>query len=280
MVIDFHAHTFPERIAARAIAGIQANCRSAAFTVGTEEALRRSMAEAGIDRAVLLPVATNPAKLASMNEAAMANPRENGLIRFGAMHPNAEDWKQQLEELARAGVRGIKLHPVYQGVDITDPRYLRILEHCGQLGLIVVMHAGDEIAYPGQVRCSPEMIGQAMRQAGPVKLVLAHMGGWKNWDRVLEHIGPTEAYVDTSLSLGKIQPMDAEDGQEERLLLGKEEFCALVRQLGSHRVMFGTDSPWGDQKGELQTIEALELTEEEKTRILFENAAGLLGFNT
>lgn len=277
MIIDFHTHTFPERIAARAIAGIQANCRSAAFTDGTETALRRSMRDAGIRKAVVLPVATNPAKLASMNAAVLEKPEEDGLIRFGAMHPAAEDWKQQLKDLADAGVSGIKLHPVYQGVDITDGRYLRILDMCGQLGMIAVMHAGDEIAYPGQVRCSPEMIGQALRQAGPVKLVLAHMGGWKNWDRVLEHIGPTEAYVDTSLSLGKVQPMDTETAQEERLLLPGEKFCALVRQLGSQRILFGTDSPWTEQSGERRSIEALDLTEEEKERIFCKNAAGLLG---
>lgn len=277
MIIDFHTHTFPERIAARAIAGIQANCHSAAFTDGTDGALRRSMAEAGIDKAVLLPVATNPAKLASMNGAVLEHPEEDGLIRFGAMHPAAEDWKQQLEALAKAGVPGIKLHPVYQGVDITDGRYLRILDICGQLGMIVVMHAGDEIAYPGQVRCSPEMIRQVLHQVGPVKLVLAHMGGWKNWDRVLEYIGPTKAYVDTSFSLGKIQPMDTCAPQEERLLLCREEFCKLVRQLGSHRVLFGTDSPWGNQKGERQAIEALGLTEKEKTQIFFQNAVDLLG---
>lgn len=279
MIIDFHTHTFPERIAARAIAGIQANCHSAAFTDGTDVALRRSMTEAGIDKAVVLPVATNPAKLASMNGTVLEKPEEDGLIRFGAMHPAAEDWKQQLEALAKAGVLGIKLHPVYQGVEITDGRYLRILELCGQLGLIAVMHAGDEIAYPGQVQCSPEMIGRALAQVGPVKLVLAHMGGWKNWDRVAESIGPTNAYVDTSLSLGKIQPIEVDAAQEERMLLQEEGFCSLVRQLGSHRVLFGTDSPWGEQRREREAIEALNLTEKEKKQIFFENAAGLLGLN-
>ena len=275
MIIDFHTHTFPERIAARAIAGIQANCHSAAFADGTDAALRRSMAEAGIHRAVVLPVATNPTKLASMNGPVLEKREEDGLIRFGAMHPAAEDWKEQLEALARAGEPGIKLHPVYQGVDITDSRYLRILDRCGQLGLIVVMHAGDEIAYPGQVRCSPEMIARALSQVGPVKTVLAHMGGWKNWDRVVEHIGPTGAFVDTSLSLGKIQPL--EPGQEERLLLRREAFCELVRCLGSHRVLFGTDSPWADQKAERETIGALDLTEKQKREILLENAAEILG---
>lgn len=277
MVIDFHTHTFPERIAAKAIAGIQRNCRSATFADGTGEGLLASMNRAGIGQCVVLPVATNPEKLTSMNAAAVGSNGKNGMVCFGAMHPLAEDWKQQLESLKAAGIKGIKLHPVYQGVDITDVRYLRILEHCGQLGLIVVTHAGDEIAYPGVVRCSPEMIAQALKQVGPVKMVLAHMGGWKNWDRVVDNIGPTGAFVDTSLSLGSIIPAEKEVWEEAELrLLDEERLCHMVNQLGSERVLFGTDSPWGEQKKELEAVQALDLTPRQKRQILEENAAALL----
>jgi len=193
------------------------------------------------------------------------------------MHPLAENWKEQLQTLADAGIRGIKIHPLYQGVDITDARYLRILQACGELDLIVVMHAGDDIAYPGQVRCSPKMIAQALRQVGPVKMVLAHMGGWKNWEAVIEHIGPTEAFVDTALSLGKITPLPEAGWEDAQLqLLSDEHFCAMVRQLGSGRVLFGTDSPWGNQKQDLNRIRGLNLEPIQKEQILETNARQLL----
>ncbi len=277
MVIDFHTHTFPERIAARAISGIQEQGQSVAFTDGTEAGLRRSMSRAGVDLAVVLPVATNPAKLASMNRAAEESNGREGRICFGAMHPLAEDWKQQLEWLAQSGIRGIKIHPLYQGVDITDMRYLRILEMCGQLGLIVVMHAGDDIAYPGQVRCSPEMTARALKQVGPVKIVLAHMGGWKNWERVADCIGPTGAYVDTALSLGRITPLSNAAWKDAELqLLDAEAFCRMVAQLGSERILFGTDSPWGDQSKDLEAIRALPLPQTQIQKILSGNAQELL----
>ena len=277
MIIDFHTHTFPDRIAEKAIAGIQQKCRSAAFTDGTANGLTRSMEEAGIDRCVVLPVATNPEKLESMNRAAIEQNGKNGRICFGAMHPLAENWKAQLDGLKAAGIQGIKLHPVYQGVDITDGRYLRILERCGELELIVVTHAGDEIAYPGIVRCSPEMIAAVLRQVGPVKLVLAHMGGWRNWDRVVDCLGPTGVFVDTALSLGRIEPVGYEHREEaELLLLEQENFCRMVEQLGSERVLFGTDSPWGQQKRDLDAIRALRLSAGQKGQILGANARALL----
>lgn len=276
-MIDFHTHTFPDKIAQRAITGMQANSHAAAFSEGTVSALRESMAAAGITHSVVLPVATNPSKLTSMNNAAIAVNGKDGIIHFGAVHPLAENWETELIRIAEAGLKGIKIHPFYQGVDINDIRYLRILGKAAELGLITVMHAGSEIAYPGQVRCSPEMTADALNQLGPIPIVLAHMGGWKNWDRVAEHLVPTGCYIDTAISLGAIVPLD--DGHyipEDLSLLSQEAFCDLVKAFGSHRILFGTDSPWADQKVEIDKVSALPLTEEEKDSILGGNACRLL----
>lgn len=176
MIIDFHTHIFPERIAQRAITGMQANTHAAAFSDGTAAGLRVSMDAAGITHSVVLPVATNPAKLASMNDAAIAINGRNGIIHFGAVHPLAENWETELVRMADNGIKGIKVHPFYQGVAIDDIRYLRILGRAAELGLITVMHAGSEIAYPGQVRCSPEMTAKALRQ-----LVALFPLSWPTW---------------------------------------------------------------------------------------------------
>lgn len=277
MIIDFHTHTFPDKIAQRAITGMQANSHAAAFSDGTVSALRGSMAAAGVTYSVVLPVATNPSKLTSMNDAAIAVNGKDGIFHFGAMHPLAENWETELIRIAEAGLKGIKIHPFYQGVDINDIRYLRLLGKAAELNLITVMHAGSEIAYPGQIRCSPEMTADALGQLGPIPIVLAHMGGWKNWDRVAEYLVPTGCYVDTAFSLGAIAPLD--DGHyipEDLSLLSQEVFCDLVKAFGPHRILFGTDSPWADQKAEIDKVRALPLTEEVKHNILGGNACRLL----
>lgn len=277
MVIDFHTHTFPDHIAARAIASMQSMSHTEAFCDGTVSGLTRSMAQAGIDRSVVLPVATNPLKLQSMNNASLAQNGRDGLIYFGAVHPLAENWKEELDRLAREGIRGIKIHPFYQETDIDDIRYLRILNRAGELGLITVMHAGSEIAYPGQVRCSPAMVANALRQVGDVPMVLAHMGGWKNWDAVAEHLADTKVYLDTAISLGQIYPIAGHSYTESDLpLLSEADFCKLVRLFGSHRILFGTDSPWSDQTKTLEAIRALPLSQDELDNILSKNACALL----
>lgn len=278
MRIDFHTHTFPARIAAPAITKMQASCHAAAFLDGTSPALTASLQKAGLDRAVVLPVATNPAKVQSMNDLSLRLTGHDGLLYFGCIHPDQPDWRQELDRIAAAGLRGIKLHPVYQGVDFDDVRYLRILERAGELGLIVVTHAGDDIGFPGVVRCSPAMIARACRQVGRVPLVLAHMGGWKNWDEVMELLPDTGVYLDTAFSLGRITPLEPDDYTPQELqLLDAAAFCKMVRRFGSERILFGTDSPWTDQAASVAQIEALPLTQAEKDAILGGNAQRLLG---
>lgn len=275
MIIDFHTHTFPEKVAEAAIPKMQAASHSKAFTAGTEEALRASMAEAGIDRSAVLPVATNPLKVSAINDLSIARLGDETLTYFGCIHPEQSDWKEELCRIAKAGLKGIKIHPQYQGADIDDIRYLRIFEQAASLGLWVITHAGDDIGFPGLVRCAPEMVKNAIAQVGEFPLILAHMGGWKNWDRV-EQLAETKVYLDTAFSLGAITPIDDHYSTEELQMLSEERFCAIVRTFGAERILFGTDSPWGDQAESLKAIQDLPLTAQEKELILGKNAERIL----
>lgn len=279
MVIDFHTHTFPDAIAEKAVAKLSAKSRSRAFTGGTVGELRASMKNAGIDRAVILPVATNPEKLTKMNDVSIAENGRDGLILFGCVHPDAENSLEEIRRLARAGIRGIKIHPVYQGVDADDIRFLRILEKAGQEELCVVAHAGDDIGFPNAEQSAPEKFARALQEVGKVQLILAHMGAWKKWDRVEPLFAHSSIMLDTSFSLGRI-PYLEEMPEEEGKLLSEKEFCTLVRALGADRILFGTDSPWSGQKESVDALRALPLTEEEKELILWKNAEKLLQIKT
>lgn len=278
MIIDFHTHTFPDRIAPFAIDKLKHASRTRPFSNGTSAGLVRSMEAAGVDYSVVLPVATNPEKAASMNDSSIRMTGQDGLIYFGCIHPDTEHAEQELERIARAGLKGVKIHPVYQGVDIDDLRFLRILDKAGELGLIVLMHAGDDIGFPGIVRCSPEMTARALASVGPVRMVLAHMGGWRNWNRVADCLAHTSVMLDTSFSLGCITPLESGDySQEEARMLDAEAFCCLVRTFGAERILFGSDSPWADQKRYIAQMNELPLFEAERAAIFGGNAAHLLG---
>ena len=281
MVIDFHTHTFPDAIAASTLKKLSGVSHSAPFTDGTGTGLAASMAEAGVDLSVVLPVATSPRQVRHINEAAaLANRRtaETGLFSFGCIHPDCENWREELDRIAALGLKGVKLHPVYQGVDLDDPRYLRILTRAGELGLVAVTHAGVDIGYPDAANCLPRVLLRAVRQAGPVKLVAAHMGGWKRWEEALELLADTSVYLDTSFSLGRMTPLgDGYYGPADLELLGEEQFVRMVRAFGADRILFGTDSPWSGQRESVEWLRALPLAEGEKAAILGGNARRLLG---
>ena len=281
MIVDFHTHTFPERIAATTLEKLQGMSHIRPFSDGTQAGLARSMKQAGIAVSVVLPVATNARQVSRVNDASVQLDHEGaaqGILSFGCMHPELEDWEEELERIAGLGLKGIKIHPVYQGVDIDDLRFVRILSKCAQLGLIVVTHAGLDVGFPGKVNCSPAMIRRALDRAGEVKLVLAHMGGWRNWQEVAGLLADTGAYLDTSFSLGSMTPnADGYYQGKDIGLLDESSFVELVRAFGAQRVLFGTDSPWGGQTEDVKAILRLPLTDEERTAIFGENACRLLG---
>lgn len=277
MIVDFHTHTFPDKIAPMALNRLQTMSHNAVFTDGTVLGLLDSMEIAGVSHSVILPVVTNPDKASHINDISIQAQGHPSLIYFGGVHPDTPNADAELKRISDSGVKGIKLHPLQQGTNIDDIRYLKILEQCGKLGLIVVLHAGADPGFPGQERVTPKMIRYALDQVGDVKLVAAHMGSLMYWDTVPEYLLDTSVYIDTSFALGKMAQTEENYYTEEQLqLLTEEHFCKLVDLFGKERVLFGTDSPWNRQIYTKKQIDCLPLSQDVKDHIFYKNACTLL----
>ncbi|MBR4446634.1 MAG: amidohydrolase family protein [Solobacterium sp.] len=280
MIIDFHTHTFPDRMAKQTVEMLGHVARIEPQTDATVGGLLASSVQAGIDLSVILPVATKPKQVHTINTvAADVNSRYQGqgVLSIGGIHPFCEEWEAELEHAAEMGLKGIKVHPVYQGADIDSPAYVRILKKAAELGLFVITHAGDDIGYPGVVHCSPEMCRHVTELVPDLTFVLAHMGGWWNWERVIPVLKDTNVYLDTAFSL---EPIHTEEGKwpaGEPHMLKTEEFMEIVRAFGADRILFGTDCPWANQSDYIRTFEGLPLTSDERRKIMGENAKKLLG---
>lgn len=279
MIIDFHTHTFPDQLAKRAIAKLSESAHIINYLDGTAEDLKSSMQAADIDYAVLLPVVTKPSQQEDINRAAILTQehfRETGILSFGGIHPDNEDYRHILRELAGHGVRGVKLHPVFQETYFDDIRYLRIIECACEMGLIVLTHAGLDISFPNRTFVTPDRIHSVLKQLQPDKLVLAHMGGWGHWDQAEELLAPFDVYLDTSFSL---TPFRSGTGQEDAVSfkpMEHDQFLRMVNTFGAKRILFGSDSPWADQAETLSCIRNSGLSPDEVQDILGNNAAKLL----
>ncbi|MBR5597619.1 MAG: amidohydrolase family protein [Lachnospiraceae bacterium] len=273
MIIDFHTHIFPDKIAARTIESLGAIAGVRAATDGTLNGLLASMEKSGIEKSVIMPVCTKPEQFENINHfAKKINDIYGGkLISFGGIHPDCENPKEKLNYIKALGIPGIKIHPDYQRVMIDDVRFMRIIEHANELGLMILTHAGIDIGLPEPVHCPPEKMRKVLDTLKPKKMILAHMGGWKQWEEVYECLAGEDVYLDTAFMFGV---WDA--SAENREYITKEMFLKILEKHGFDKILFATDSPWSNAVKGIEYIRNLPINEKEKSMILGENAIRLL----
>ncbi|MDO4474216.1 MAG: amidohydrolase family protein [Eubacteriales bacterium] len=271
-MIDFHTHMFPDKIAHKTIAKLTEYNKASAYTDGTAQGLRASTIEAGIDCAIVLPVATKPEQFESINHYAMQF-RGDHLLSFGGIHPDTEDYNEKLQYLKANGFLGIKLHPDYQSTFINDIHYKRIISCASELGLIVSVHAGYDPSSPDIRYCSPELVLDLYEDVKPEKLVLAHMGGYRMWDDVEKYLTGLPVWFDT----GVIFRNDDQASKESMTCISDEQFIRISRKHGIEKILFASDCPWASQKEFIAHVRALDMKEEEKQMIFHTNAENLLG---
>ena len=280
MIIDMHTHIFPEKISENVIEKLSRVAGIPAFTDGTLNGLKSSMDAAQINLSVILPVATNPKQVEKINSSSAALNEKffgEGIISLGCIHPDYTNYREELSRVKNYGLKGIKIHPVYQDTNLDDTKYMRILDRAAELDLIVVTHAGLDIGFPGVVRCSPQMIKKVVDEVGDFKFVAAHMGGWKNWDDVLKLLADTKIFIDTAFSTGEIIPRSDSHWQADDLEgLTPAQFMNFVKIFGAEKILFGTDSPWTSARSSIEFIKNLPLSDADKNKILGGNAQRLL----
>lgn len=275
MVIDFHTHIYPEKIAARTIEALLSSADGVkAFTNGTIGGLLESMKKAGVDKSVILPVATRKGQFDTINQFAESiNNTYDNLISFGGIHPDDDDIKGKLADLKRRGFKGIKIHPDYTGTMIDDERYINIITESARLGLLIVTHAGVDPAFD-VIHCPPkkarEVLDRAISASGAEKpfMVFAHLGGLYVHRDVEKYLLGTSCYIDISCSFSELGSFC--DTTEK-------EVVSVIKRHGADKILFATDSPWNDQEAYLSHFRAIPgLSDKEKDMILFENAQKLI----
>ncbi len=280
MVIDFHTHTFPEKISARVMEQLGTKSCVMPATNGAISGLKASMAHSQITYSLNLPVMTTTKQVTHVNEnliQSMDTLYASGILTFGGMHPDFTDYKKELKHLADSGIKGIKLHPAYQQVDLDDIRMFRIISYASELGLITVLHTGIDIGIYDHNYASVAHILKLLKEVNPQKLVLAHMGNWACWDDVERDLLGAPVWLDSAFTIGPITPYpDAPATPYGQCVLSDDAFVRIAKKHGMNRVLFATDSPWQEQKRYLERFRSLPFTKEEQDLFFYKNAADLL----
>lgn len=268
MIIDFHTHIFPDRIAEKTIKLLSEKGNMTPYSNGAVDGLANEMEIAGVDIAVTLPVLTAPLSFDSVNRFAKEinlafKDKKRRLISFAGIHPRCEDIDGKMAFIKEAGFLGVKIHPDYQDAYITDEGYVRILECAREYDLIVVTHSGVDAAYRDKpVKCTPLLVKELIKKVPHKKLVLAHCGANEMFDEVLDTLCDEDVYFDTALVLRYI---------------AKEHFEGIFKKHGEDRMLFATDSPWSTVKGDVDRIKSFSLPKAAEEKLFFRNAKRLLG---
>ena len=261
MIIDFHVHCFNDELAYKAVPKLAKCANIPARLDGTISSIKESMKKANVDKSVVLSIATKPSQTEKINTWT-ALIQDDSIIAFGSVHPENENWRDELLKLRQNGVKGIKFHPDYQKFYVDDKKVYPIYELAIELGFIILFHAGVDLGLPKPYRATPERLRKVIDNFPEGRFVVAHMGGFLYWDEVERHLVGTEVYFDTSYSL---RFMDIDQAKR------------IINNHGYKKILFATDSPWGTQSEEVSKVREFSFGSEIESAILGLNAKELLG---
>ncbi len=261
MIIDFHTHAFPERIAARAVDKLAyASGGLIPQTDGTLEGLKEKMKKDGIDISVVLGIATNPAQQQNVNNYAAEINNQQGFVGFGSVHPDAPDALEELERIKSLGIKGVKLHPEYQSFFVDDEKMKPIYKKISQLGLITLFHAGHDYGFGEPYHCMPDNLLRALRWFdSPV--VAAHWGGSGCGREVIDKLCGMDVWFDLAFGYGTMPKAIAQK---------------ILDKHTPDRLLFASDVPWHRPMWEMRLLESLDVSDDDKQKIYYKNAARLL----
>ena len=259
-IIDFHTHAFPDTLAEQTVPKLCAFAKVEASLDGKVGSLIGEMDRLGIEAAVVLNIATRPSQFEPILNwcTSIASKR---LYPFASVHPDDPKALERIDRVREAGLRGIKLHPYYQGFLFNEGRMFPLYERIDRLGLILLAHTGFDLGYPHDRVADAAMIMDVVRTFPGLKLVTTHIGGWQDWDCVERHLLGRPVYMGISYAFP---------------FIGLERARRFLRAHPPEYILFGSDSPWGSAEKTLEDLMALELGEELNRRICFDNAARLL----
>ena len=262
-VINAHCHIYPTKIAEKAVIGIRDFYDLDMSLNGVVDDLIKDGEKVGVVDYLVHSVATTPKQVKSINEfiSDEVNKHPDLFTGFGTLHPDSDDIQGDFDHLISLGLKGVKLHPDFQQFAMNEERAFKIGEVVSEGNVPMLVHCGD-FRYNYS---NPEQIKPFLDEFPDITFIGAHFAGWSMWEEATEKLaGTPNLYVDLSSSLYALSPETAK---------------RLIHAYGADRVLWGSDYPMWESVSEMEYFNKIDLTEEERSMILYENAAKILGLD-
>jgi uncharacterized protein len=169
---------------------------------------------------------------------------------------NPRHGRGALDELERCrGDLGMRMVKLWVAARCNDPVVFPIVERCIELGLPILQHAYRKATGNLPDESTPDDVAELAGRYPEARLVMAHFAG--------DYIYACRRVRERRNVLSDLSGTACEAGMIE----------AAVRELGAHRVVFGSDNGIAFNLGKVQDA---RLSDADKARILFGNARELM----
>ena len=278
MIVDAHCHilppSFPERrreLAARDATFADILADSSA-RIADAPALLDAMKRDGADHAVVMGMGWTDYYVAVeandyIIEAVAAHPAR--ITGFASVNPAWGDAAvHEAQRCAAAGLRGIgELHPDTQDIDITDAAAMApLMDLARSLNLPLLLHCSEPVGhqYPGKGKTTPDKVWRLIENFPENTIICAHWGGGLPFYALMPEVGAAlnNVYFDSAASPFLYRP---------------GIYPAATGLVGAERILFASDYPLMRPSRPIEEINNEPLTEDDRRRILGENAAQMLG---
>jgi len=259
-IFDGHSHVYPDKIAPKASAAIGEFYGVKMRHDGTVRRLIASGCDT-VGMSLICSVATVPDQVRAINDfiSRTVSAYPGRLVGFAALHPDmtADEIADEASRIEALGLKGVKLHPDFQGFAIDDPK-------CGKLysaiegRLPVLIHTGDK----KRGGSSPGRVPAVLDAFPKLDVICAHFGGYFEWDDAYRLLVGRRVWVDTSSSVPYV---------------GKKKALEFIERFGAERVIFGSDYPMWDPREEAEGVMNLGLKETVMEKIFHGNLCALIG---
>ncbi len=278
-MIDFHTHPVLIREFVEKYPGYERMAREV-FKIGNNfqplETFLLQMDVAGVDKAVLLPVACARAQkmdISSNEQVAELCAKSPRFIGFASVDPLSKTAVRELENAASGlGLRGLKLDPALQKFRPDDEKVFPVYEAAENLGLPVVIHTGMSWAPASALEDGhPLVLEKVIRRFTKLNFVLAHWGWPWVWEATALALKYDNCYLDCSCLYY--------DGPEEffHFVFSKQIPTTVIERSLRNKVVFGSNYPRVEIKNMVAALKSLKLTEGCLEKIFRTNAERLLG---
>ena len=189
--------------------------------------------------------------------------RHPELVPFGSVHPAEKGAAERVRRLARAGIRGLKVHPSTQTIYPNDPRMSEVYDACRACRLPVLWHCGPVGIEPRRTRrySLVHYYEEPIAAHPEVTFFLGHSGALQ---------------VDLAIQLARRYPNVVMDLSCQGLDGTRKIFEAVDHD----RISFGSDWPFYHQSlGIAKVLIASEGDRGLQRKVLHDNAERWLGLS-